>query len=67
MYMMKIDIKEKVNQREIAKKVGIAFETVNRIFNKKQTCSKMMAYCICKAIDQNAEIEDYFEPVKKGE
>lgn len=65
MYMMKIDVKEKVNQREIAKKVGIAFETVNRIFNKKQFCSKMMAYCICKAIDENSEINDYFE--KKGE
>lgn len=61
MYMIKADIKDSINQRQLAEKVGIAFETLNRILNKKQLCSKMMAYCICKAIDENSEIEDYFE------
>jgi plasmid maintenance system antidote protein VapI len=63
--MIKTDIKDNINQRQLAEKVGIAFETLNRILNKKQACSKMMAYCICKAINENSEINDYFE--KKGE
>ena len=49
-----------INQRRVAEKVGIAFETINRIINNKQNCSKMTAYCIVKAIDCNSEIEDYF-------
>lgn len=64
MYMVKVDIKDSVNQRQLAEKVGIAYETINRILNKKQSCSKMMAYCICKAINKDAEIEEYFEKNK---
>lgn len=54
-----------INQSELARKVGVNQATLNRIFNKKQNCSKLMAYAICKSINENAEIEDYF--VKKGE
>ena len=49
-----------INQSEVARKVGIAAETINRIINSKQNCSKMTAYCIVKAINEKAEIEDYF-------
>lgn len=65
MYYLKKEIDEIFNQSAIARKVGITVETMNRISKKKQGCSKMTAYCIVKTIDQNAEIEDYFE--KKGE
>ena len=54
-----------INQSELARKVGVNQATLNRIFNQKQNCSKLMAYAICKSINENAEIEDYF--VKKGE
>ena len=56
-----------INQSELARVVGINNATLNRIFNKKQNCSKIIAYAIVKTINENAEIEDYFELIKKGE
>lgn len=56
-----------INQSELARKVGVNQATLNRICNKKQKCSKLMAYAIVKCINQNNEIDDYFELVKKGE
>jgi len=64
MYEFKKDVINVFNQAAIAREVGITTETVNRIFNRKQKCSKRTAYCICKVINKNAEIEDYFE--RKG-
>mgnify|MGYP003316687726 CR=1 FL=1 len=61
-------IKEKFNsikQKDIAKRVGITEETLSRIINGKQATQKTTAYCIVKAIDSNAEIEEYF--VRNGE
>lgn len=55
-----------INQSKLAKKIGLNQSTLNRIFNKKQQCSKVTAYAIVKAINENAEIDDYFE-VLKGE
>lgn len=48
------------NQRESAKIIGIAHETLNRILSGKQGCSKVIAYCITKCYDKEAEIENYF-------
>jgi plasmid maintenance system antidote protein VapI len=64
MYLFKEDVINVFNQRAIAREIGLAPETVNRIFNRKQKCSKMIAYCICKVINPNAEIIDYFERIK---
>lgn len=61
-------IKEKfriINQREIAKIVGLNEGTLSRIINGKQSTNKRTAYCIAKAIHKEAEIEEYFK--KKGE
>lgn len=52
-----------INQSKLAQKIGASQATLNRIFNKKQSCSKLMAYAISKAINENAEIKDYFERV----
>lgn len=65
MYYFRQDIVDVFNQSAIAREVGLNIATVNRIFNGKQGCSKMTAYCISKTINSNAEIEDYFK--KKGE
>lgn len=65
---MYIAITEKfktVKQVAIAEIVGITEQTMSRIVNQKQGCSKMTAYCIAKAIHPEAIIEDYF--IKKGE
>lgn len=63
MYLFRQDIVDIYNQSAIARITGYAIETINRIFNRKQKCSKKAAYCICKAINENAEIEEYFERV----
>lgn len=67
MYMFKKDVVNVFNQSAIAREIDVAIETVNRIFNRKQSCSKRTAQCICQSINKNAKIEDYFEKVKKGE
>lgn len=59
MYWLEKDIKFN-NQRVMADEIGIAHATLNRILNKKNGCSKVMAYCITKAYDKEAEILDYF-------
>lgn len=65
MYILKNSEKVSIiNQSELARKIGINQATLNRIFNKKQRCSKIMAYTIVKSINENAEIEDYFERIK---
>lgn len=61
-------IKEKfniINQREIAKIVGITEATMSRIVNGKQSTNKTTAYCIVKAIHSEAEIDEYFTRKEK--
>lgn len=61
-------IKEKfevINQTKLSKIVGLELSTLNRIINGKQTTKKKTAYCIAKAICENAEIENYF--IRTGE
>lgn len=65
MYYFKENIINIFNQSAIARQVGITVETINRIFNRKQGCSKTTAYCIVKTINENAEILDYFEIIKE--
>ena len=48
------------NQKESAREIGIAEETLSRILRGKQGCSKLVAFCITKIYDKNAEISDYF-------
>lgn len=68
MYKIKKDFVNVYNQTAIAKTVGVAPETISRIFNGKQACSKLLAYSICKAINPNAEIENYFiKNIRKDE
>jgi plasmid maintenance system antidote protein VapI len=59
MYLLKKSIEIK-NIGKTAEKIGINISTLSRILHKKQKCSKIMAYCITKYLDQNAEINDYF-------
>lgn len=53
------------NKTQMAKVIGLNPDTLRRVINGKQECSKLVAYCITKFLDDEAEIEDYF--VKKGE
>jgi transcriptional regulator with XRE-family HTH domain len=51
------------NQRQFAKEIGIDECTLSRILHKKQRVSKILAYCITKKINENADIKDYFVKV----
>ena len=53
------------NKTQMAKVIGLSPDTLRRVINGKQECSKLVAYCITKFLNYEAKIEDYF--VKKGE
>ena len=65
MYIFKENVNVKINQTIASEVIGLAQPTLSNILNRKVTCRKVVAFCIVKYIDENAEIEDYFE--LKGE
>lgn len=70
MYIFKKQFKYlfKLRQCKAAKQIGLENATMSNILNQKVACRKVVAYCITKYLDKDAEIEDYFERVeKKGE
>jgi len=48
------------NKEQMAKIIGLNPDTLRRVINGKQECSKLVAYCITKFLDYNSEIENYF-------
>lgn len=59
------EIAKMFNKTQMAKVIGLNPDTLRRVINGKQECSKLVAYCITKFLDDEAKIEDYF--IKKGE
>lgn len=64
MYRFKQDIEYKINQTIASKVIGITQPTLSNILSGKVACRKVVAFCITKYLDENAEIEDYFERVE---
>jgi len=64
MYILKDSLNIKINQTIACKIIGLAQPTLSNILRRKVACRKVVAYCITKYINENAEIEDYFEQVK---
>lgn len=60
MYIFKQDIDYKINQTTASKIIGITQPCLSNILNGKVACRKVVAYCITKYLNQDAEIEDYF-------
>lgn len=61
--MWKFKDKEKAkmfNKTQMAKVIGLNADTLRRVINGKQECSKLVAYCITKFLNSEAEIEEYF-------
>ena len=52
------------NKVQMAKVVGLNPDTLRRVINGKQNCSKLVAYCITKFLNSEAEIIDYFDRVE---
>nr|DAU14529.1 MAG TPA: bacterial regulatory protein [Caudoviricetes sp.] len=55
------EIGKKFNKTQMAKILGLHPSTVRKVFKKTLCCSKSVAYCITKCIDNSKEIEDFFE------
>lgn len=64
MYVFKEGVNVKLNQTRAGEIIGLTQPTLSNILNRKVACRKVVAYCITKYINQDAEIEDYFERVK---
>ena len=65
MYIFKENVNVKINQTIASEVIGLAQPTLSNILNRKVACRKVVAFSIVKYIDENAEIEDYFD--MKGE
>lgn len=55
------EIAKMYNKEEISKVIGLNADTLRRIINGKQLCSKNVAYSISKFLDKEKEIKDFFE------
>ena len=64
MYLFKEDANVKINQTIASEVIGITQPCLSNILNRKVACRKVVAFCIVKYLDINAEIDDYFEKVK---
>ena len=56
-----IEIRKKFKNIYFEQVVGLSKIYVSLILNRHRAIPKRIAYCFTKAIDSNAEIEDYFE------
>lgn len=65
MYIFKTELQIKINKSLAGRIIGLSQPSISKILNGKVACRKVVAYCITKYLDKNAEIEDYF--VRKGE
>lgn len=64
MYLFRDDVDVKIKQCEARKVIGLSQPAMSNILNRKVACRKVVAFCITKYIDKDAEIEDYFVKVK---
>lgn len=64
MYWFKDDIRVSyINKAAASQIIGISRVSLSNILNRKCGCRKVVAYCITKFFDKNAEITDYFDEV----
>ena len=64
MYILKEGVSVKLNQTTASEVIGLTQPTLSNILNRKVACRKVVAFSITKYLDENAEIEDYFEREK---
>lgn len=51
-------------QKEASKTIGVTPQWLSTVCGQKVKIRKLLAYCIVKYIDSEAEIEDFFERVE---
>ena len=68
MYLFKSELTDEIQKkykvRNIGRVVGITEGYLSQIINSKKTCPKRTAYAITKYLNEDAEIEKYFERLK---
>jgi len=67
MYIWKYENLTLRKQKEASKIIGVTPQWLCNICGRKVMIRKLLAYCITKYISSEAEIEDFFDYVKKGE
>lgn len=55
----------RINKTIASKKIGVSREYLTDVLNGKKDCSKILAFCITKYINPNAEINDIFDTIKE--
>ena len=55
----------RINKTIASKKIGVSREYLTDVLNGKKDCSKILAFCITKYINPNAEIKDMFDTIKE--
>lgn len=63
MYEFKKNLDIKINKTKASKEIGISRPHLSNVLNSKIKCTKVLAYCITKYINKDAEITDYFNRV----
>lgn len=61
----------KLNRDDVTLNIGIASKVIgidrswlSQVLNKRKHCTKIVAFCITKYLDEDAEIDDYFIKVQ---
>lgn len=65
MYRIKNIFDSKINKTAASKEIGVSREYLTDILNGKKDCSKILAFCITKYINPNAEIKDIFDTIRE--
>lgn len=60
MYKIREDFNVKLSQTKMSEDIGVTQPTLSNIFKGKVACRKVVAYCITKYLNIDAEVEDYF-------
>lgn len=60
MYIFNIEVPIKLNKTRASEIIGITRPVLSNILNGKVACRKVVAYCITKYLNDEANIEDYF-------
>lgn len=65
MYRIKNIFDSKINKTAASKEIGVSREYLTDVLNGKKDCSKILAFCITKYINPNAEINDIFDTIRE--
>lgn len=63
MYEFKKNLDIKINKTKASKEIGISRPHLSNVLNSKLKCTKILAFCITKYLNKNAEINDFFNRI----